>query len=112
LAGEKPLYPVAGYKRFQGIRRCGDSCSLNGIGGYFEAWMAGEEETQDMRKILSQIRKGWPKLADDMELLFRTIDVMMKRERWRERLTGGSEFGSILRRAVSGLTRARRDVAT
>jgi hypothetical protein len=77
-----------------------------------EAWMAGEEETQDMRKILSQIRKGWPKLADDMELLFRTIDVMMKRERWRERLTGGSEFGSTLRRAVSGLTRARRDVAT
>jgi hypothetical protein len=77
-----------------------------------EAWIAGEEETQDMRKILSQIRKGWPLLAEDVELLFKTIEVMMRRERWRERMTGGSEFGSALRRAESGLTRARRGAAT
>ena len=77
-----------------------------------EAWIDGEEETQDMRKLLSQIRKGWPLLADDMELLFRTIKVMMRRERWRERMTGGSEFGSALRRAESALTRARRGGAT
>ena len=77
-----------------------------------EAWIAGEEETQDMRKLLSQIRKGWPLLAEDMELLFKTIEVMMRRKRWRERLIGRSEFGSALRRAESGLTRVKRGAAT
>ena len=77
-----------------------------------EAWIAGEEENQDMRKLLSQIRKGWPLLANDVELLFRAIRVMMRRERWRERMTGGSEFGSALRRAESGLTRVKRGGAT
>ena len=77
-----------------------------------EAWMAGEEETQDMRKLLSQIRKGWPLLAEDVELLFETIKVMMRRERWRERVTRGGEFGSALRRAESVLTRERRGAAT
>ena len=72
-----------------------------------EEWIAGEEETQDMRKLLSQIRKGWPLLAEDMELLFETIRVMMRRKKWRGRITGRSEFDSSLRRAESALTRAR-----
>jgi len=77
-----------------------------------KAWIAGEEETQDTRKLLSQIRKGWPRLAEDVEILFETIDAMMGRKRWRGRATGGSEFGSALRRAESGLTRSRRGGAT
>jgi len=77
-----------------------------------EAWILGEEETQDLRKLLSQIRKGWPLLSGDVGLLFRAIDAMMRRERWRERMTRGSELGSASLCAESALTRARRGGAT
>ena len=71
-------------------------------------WIEEGEETQETRKVLSWIRKGFPQLAEDMSLMFETIRAMQRRRRWRERITGRGEFGSALRRAESALTRAKR----
>jgi hypothetical protein len=72
-----------------------------------EDWIETAEETGDLPRILSWIRQGWPGLADDMTLLFKTVRTMMRRRRWRGYVTRGSEFGSALRRAEYALTRAR-----
>ena len=72
-----------------------------------ERWIETAEEVEDLQRILSWIRQGWPGLAEDMTLLFRAVDAMMRRRRWRGYLTRGSELGSALRRAESASTRAR-----
>lgn len=77
-----------------------------------ERWIEDEEEDQQTRIVLSWVRRNWSTLADDMTLMFETIRVMMRRKRWRGRMTGRSEFGSALRRAESALTRVRRGAAT
>ncbi len=77
-----------------------------------EAWIETAEESQETRNVLSWIRQGWPGLADDVTLLFKVVRTMMKRRRWRGYATGGSEFGSALRRAESALTLARRGADT
>ena len=63
-------------------------------------WIDEGEETQETRKVLSWIRKGFPLLAEDMSLMFEAIRAMKRRRRWRERITGRSEFGSALMREV------------
>jgi hypothetical protein len=80
--------------------------------GLLEDWIESGKEIDDLPRILSWIRQGWPGLADDMELLYKTIDVMMKRKKWRKYMTKGSRFGSASRRAVSALTRARSALST
>ncbi len=75
-------------------------------------WLVTGEESNETRKLLTRIRKGFPDLAEDMEIMFAVIRELMRRRRWRGRVTGGSEFGSTLRRAESALTRARRGGAT
>jgi len=77
-----------------------------------EEWLRDGTEDQSTRDLLSKIRRGFPGLAEDMELLFRTIRAMQRRGRWWGRITARSEFGSALRRAESALTRARRGAAT
>jgi len=78
-----------------------------------EQWIDSEmNESQATRDLLTKIRKGWPRLAEDMTLLFRVTRTMMSRRRWRGYATRGSEYGSALRRAVSALTRLRNAGAT
>jgi hypothetical protein len=78
-----------------------------------EQWIDSEtNETQGTRDLLTKIRKGWPRLADDLALLFRVARTMMSRRRWRGYATRGSEYGSALRRAESALTRLRSAEAT
>ena len=77
-----------------------------------ETWIEEEVEDPITLTTLSRIRKGWPGLAEDMELMFKAIEKLQRLCRWRGRATGGSEFGSALRRAESALTRARRGAAT
>lgn len=78
-----------------------------------EEWIESEEsESQATRDLLTKIRKGWPGLAEDVALLFKTMDRMMNRRRWRGYATRGSEYGSALRRAESALTRLRNGAAT
>ena len=75
-------------------------------------WLETGEENGETLKVLSWIRKRWPMLAEDMTLLFETIKAMQRQQRWRERMTKDSEFGSVLRRAESALTRAKRGRTT
>ena len=77
-----------------------------------ERWIEDEEEEdQQTRIVLSWVRRNWSTLADDMTLLFKAVRTMMRRRRWRGRVTGSSEFGAALRRAEFALSRARRDAA-
>ena len=56
-----------------------------------ERWMRDEgEEDQQTRIALSWVRRNWLTLADDMALLFEAVRTMMRRRRWRGRVTGGS----------------------
>ena len=41
----------------------------------------------------------------------RAVRTMMRRRRWRGRVTGSNECGAALRWAESALSRARRDAA-
>jgi len=77
-----------------------------------ERWLEEDVEEPITLTTLSRIRKGWPALAEDLELLFRAVRRMQRLQRWEGRTTWGSEFGSALRRAESELTRARRGGAT
>jgi len=78
-----------------------------------EQWIDSEmNESQATRDLLTKIRKGWPRLAEDMALMFRAVRTMMSRRRWRGYATRGSEYGSALRRAESALTRLRNGAAT
>jgi len=80
--------------------------------GLLERWIEDEEEEdQQTRIVLSWVRRNWLTLADDMTLLFKAVRTMMRRRRWRGRVTRNSEFGAALRRAESALGRARRDEA-
>ena len=45
-------------------------------------WIEEGEETQETRKVLSWIRRGFPLLAEDMSLMFETIRAMQRRHRW------------------------------
>ena len=75
-------------------------------------WLETGEEDNETRKLFSRIRKGFQEMAEDMELMFAVIRALMRRRRWRGRITGRTEFGSALRRAESALTRTRRGAAT
>jgi len=77
-----------------------------------EQWIDSEKESQSTRDLLTKIRKGWPRLAEDMALLFRAVGTMMSRRRWRGYATRSSEYESALRRAESALTRLRSAEAT
>jgi len=77
-----------------------------------KTWLETGEESNETRKLLTRIRKGFPDLAEDMEIMFAVIRELMRRRRWRGRVTGSCEFGSTLRRAESALTRVRRGGAT
>jgi len=77
-----------------------------------EEWVAEGVESQQTRIVLSWLRRNWIGLEEDMTLLFRVVRKMQGEERWWERVTGRSEFGSALRRAESALTRARRGATT
>ena len=41
-------------------------------------WIEEGEETQETRKVLSWIRRGFPLLAEDMSLMFKTIRTMQR----------------------------------
>ena len=72
-------------------------------------WIEDEgDEDQQTRIVLSWVRRNWIPLADDMTLLFEAVRAMMRRGRWRGRVTGGSEFGASLRGSEASLGRARR----
>jgi len=75
-------------------------------------WIETGEEDQPTKNLLSEIRQGFPKMAEDMELWMRTINVMQRRHVWRGYITRHSELGSALRRAGSALTQLRRGVGT
>ena len=72
-----------------------------------EEWILDGSETGETRKLLSWIRHGFPRLAEDLELLFLAIRVMQERRRWRMRITKSSELGSASRPAESELRRLR-----
>jgi hypothetical protein len=76
-----------------------------------ERWLREDVETQLTLTTLSRIRREWPNLAEDLELLFKAIRKMQRLRRWRGRRRL-DEFGSALRCAESALTRARRELAT
>ena len=80
--------------------------------GCLETWLEEGVERPITLTTLSRIRKGWPGLAEDMDLMFRAIRKLQRLRRGRGRVTGGSEFDSALLRAGSALTRARRGAAT
>ena len=48
-------------------------------------WIEEGEETQETRKVLSWIRRGFPLLAEDTSLMFETIRAVQRRRRWREK---------------------------
>lgn len=77
-----------------------------------EKWLTEGVEEPITLTTLSRIRKGWPGLAEDMDLMFRAVRRLQRLRRWRGRTTRGSGFGSALQRAESALTRLRRDAAT
>jgi len=77
-----------------------------------EEWILDGSETAETRKLLSWIRHGFPRLAEDLEVLFLAIRTMQERRRWRVRLARSSELGSALRLAESGLKRPRRGGST
>ena len=77
-----------------------------------EQWIDSEMESQATKDLLTKIRKGWPRLAEDLILLFSTVRTMMSRQKWRGYATRSSEYGSALRRAESALTRLRKGGAT
>ena len=80
--------------------------------GCLETWLEDGVEDQMALTTLSRIRKGWPELAEDLDLMFRAIRRLQRLRRWRGRETGGSEFGLASRRAASGLTRVRSAPST
>jgi len=72
-------------------------------------WIRDEgEKNQQTRIVLSWVRRNWLTLADNMVLLFEVVRTMMRRRRWRGRVTRGSEFGVVLRGAESSLSRGGR----
>jgi hypothetical protein len=77
-----------------------------------ETWLEEGVEDPITLTTLSRIRKGWPELAEDMELMFRAIRKLQRLRRWRGRATGGSGFGLASRRAASVLTRVRSALST
>jgi len=77
-----------------------------------EKWLMEGVEEPITLTTLSRIRKGWPGLAEDMDLMFRAVRRLQRLRRWRGRTTGGSRFGSALRRAESALTRSRNAAST
>jgi len=77
-----------------------------------ESWIEAGEENQETENILSWIRQGFPRMAEDVELWLQTIKAMQRRRRWRAYRTRSSEFGSASLRAESALTRLRRGAGT
>ena len=67
-----------------------------------ERWLEDGEETGEIRKLFTRIRRSTPQLLRDLRLMSRVITELKRRRRWRGRIAGGSEFGSTSRREESG----------
>lgn len=77
-----------------------------------EEWLETGEETGETLKVFTWIRRNFPHLGKDLDLMFKVIRELRRQRRWKGRITGRSELGSLLRRAESALTRIGRGRGT
>ena len=77
-----------------------------------EEWLQTGRENDETRKVFTWIRANVPQLRRDLKLLVRVHGELVRRRRWKGRITGKNELESLLRRAESALNRIRREGST
>jgi len=70
-------------------------------------WQDTDEEDQQTRNLLSQIRKNILRMSDDMSLILKAIRKMQRMNRLRGRASSKDELGRAILRARSELKQAK-----
>jgi len=70
-------------------------------------WLDTDEEDQQTRNLLSQIRKNILRISDDINLILKTIRKMQRMHRWSGRASPKDELGRALLRARSKLNQVK-----
>ena len=76
-------------------------------GGVLLKWLDTDEEDQQTRNLLSQIRKNILRISDDVSLILKAIRKMQRMHRWRGRASPKDELGRAILRARSKLKRVK-----
>jgi len=70
-------------------------------------WLDTDEEDQQTRNLLSQIRKNILKISDDIDLILKAIQKLQRQHRWWGRASRKDKFGQAYLRTRSKLKRVK-----